>query len=256
MPLTGGIFYNSKAMKIPVIFNMASMPSRIKCLEDTVNSILPQCDKLNIYLNNFQVETPQFLKHNKIKVFRSENEAGDLGDVGKFWCCESWSDAYIFTIDDKYIYAPDYAKKMIECIEKYGRKAVIACHGRLIKPNCISYYMDVKEMFTLGGNVPDDIFSHELGTGCMALHTDTFTFTLDIFTYTNMTDILASMALQKAGIPILIMKHQLGWVRVSPKCDQVYSIHNFYNRNDNIQTKLINSFKWKINKCNVAQLIS
>jgi hypothetical protein len=229
---------------------MATIPSRVKPLEDCIKSILPQCDKLNIYLNNFGSKpTPPYLKHPKIIVFRSEDEAGDIGDVGKFYCCEEWKDCYAFTVDDKYIYASDYASRLIATIEKYGRKAVISCHGRLIKPNCVSYYMDPLAQFNLGGEVKEDTFVHECGTGCMALHTDTFRFTLDMFPFTNMSDILAGIALQKENMPILIMAHKQGWIWFSPKCDNVYSIHNFCNRSDTIQTKTVNEFQWKINTC-------
>jgi len=239
---------------IPVIFNMATIPERIRPLGDCIKSILPQCDKLNIYLNNYKdIATPIFLNNPKITVYRSENEVGDIGDVGKFYCCEEWKDTYVFTVDDKYIYAADYAKRLIDTIEKYGRKAVISCHGRLIKPNCTSYYFDPEEQFNLGGEVKEDIFVHECGTGCMAFHTDTFQFKLSMFGYTNMSDILAGIALQKANVPILIMAHKQGWVWFSPKCNNVYSIHNFLNRKDTIQTDMVNEFKWKINTCAIIK---
>lgn len=229
---------------------MATIPQRVKPLEDCIKSILPQCDHLNIYLNNFEKQqTPAYLVHPKITVFRSEEEVGDIGDVGKFYCCEEWENCYIFTVDDKYVYAQDYTKRLIETIEKYGRKAVVSCHGRLIKPNCKSYYMDPAQQFNLGGEVKEDTFVHECGTGCMAFHTDTFQFKLSMFNYTNMTDILAGIALQKVNVPILIMAHEQGWVWFSRKCDNVYSIHNFLNRADHIQTRIVNEFSWKINTC-------
>lgn len=236
-------------MKVPVIFNMATMPSRVRPLQDTINSLLPQADEINIYLNGYQTPTPTFLNHPKIKVYRSETEACNIGDVGKFYTCETWKNCYAFTVDDKYIYPPDYAQRLIETIERYGRKAVVSCHGRTIKPNCTSYYNEPETMFCLGGEVAEDTFAHELGTGCMALHTDTFKFTLDIFTHTNMSDVLASISLQKANVPILIMGHKYQWVRTSPKCDQVYSIHNFLNKADQFVTNIVNAFTWKINTC-------
>jgi hypothetical protein len=109
--------------------------------------------------------------------------------------------------------------------------------------------MEPAEKFNLGGEVKDDTFVHECGTGCMALHTDTFRFTLDMFTFTNMSDILAGIAIQKQSVPIVIMAHKQGWTWFSSKCDNVYSIHNFLNQADAIQTKTINEFKWTIFTC-------
>lgn len=229
---------------------MASIPERVYALEESVASILPQCDELNIYLNNWK-EVPAYLKHPKIKVFKSQDEVGDLGDVGKFYCCESWKKAYIFTVDDKLIYPSDYTQKMIVCIEKYNRKAVISCHGRMIKKNCFSYYHDPLKQFNAVGNVTRDEFVHEMGTGVMAFHTDTIApgLTLEAFPYKNMTDILMGMELQRRKIPMVIMAHQAYWIGISNKMDHYYSIHNIMNKKDQWITKYVNDFNWEVRKC-------
>lgn len=229
---------------------MASIPERIYALEESVASILPQCDVFNVYLNNWK-DTPKFLKHPKINVFRSQTEIGDLGDVGKFYCCESWKDAYIFTVDDKLIYPKDYATKMIATIEKYKRKAVISCHGRLIKKNCKSYYWEPLAQFNAVGKVAQDEFVHELGTGVMAFHTDTIApgLTLEAFPYKNMTDILMGMEMQRRKIPMLVAAHQACWIGISNKMDHYYSIHNIMNKKDGWITEYVNAFNWEVRKC-------
>jgi hypothetical protein len=228
---------------------MAVIPQRIMPVEDTIASIVPQCDILNIYLNSFQIPTPRCFNNPKIKVYRSENEVGDIGDVGKFYRHDTWRDCYVFTIDDKYIYPPDYVWVMTDCIEKYNRRAVISCHGRMIKPKCRSYYLDPGEMFSLLADVKKDIFVHELGTGCMAFHSDTFKVDFEMFPYTNMSDILLSMEMQNKNIPLLVMGHSRKWIKLSPKADQQYSIHSFFNQCDQLQTELVNGFDWKIRTC-------
>ncbi len=228
-------------------FHMATIPPRIEALKDSIPSVINQCSHLYIYLNNFNGYIPKILKHKNITVFLSENHLGDLGDVGKFFLCDSWDPGYHFTVDDKLIYPPGYSFYMISKIEQYKRKAAISLHGRNFhRRRCKSYYFDIKDQFNcfLGAS---EQFVHEIGTGVMAFHTDTFTPSLDWFPYINMTDILISIALQKLSIPMLIADFKRGYIRRSDRHDDIYSIHHQCNRKDTLQTKIVNSVNWKIN---------
>jgi len=237
-------------MREKVTFNMATMPPRIPALADSIPSIINQCDVLNIYLNDFEDdEIPAILRHPKIKLFRSQHEIGNLGDVGKFYFCNTWTEGYVFTVDDKIIYPRNYVAEHIAAIERYGRKAVVSCHGRLLKSPCRSYYHDPAAFYGVLGTIITDTFAHELGTGAMAFHVDTVKASMDDFPYINMTDIYFSMKLQRKGIPILIRKHFRGDFRLSTKHDEHHSIHNTFNKDDSFQTEVVNGFEWKINRC-------
>jgi len=227
---------------------MASMPVRIDSLAETVRSILPQCDILNIYLNDYR-HIPEYLNHEKIKVFMSDQHNGDLGDVGKFFRCNTWKDDYIFTVDDKLIYPSNYSEVMIRAIETYGRKAVISLHGRMLKPVTKSYYHDAQRYFRCLDHVMEDTFAHVLGTGVMAFHGSLFKVKLQHFKSTNMSDIWMSIALQKAGIPILILKHRAGWIKISRRQDNRLSISAQCSSNDKPQTDAVNSVKWQVFTC-------
>ena len=227
---------------------MATMPPRIEALKESITSILPQCDLIYIYLNDFE-DVPSFLIHPKIICYRSQDEMGDMGDVGKFYNCEQWVEGYHFTVDDKLIYPSDYTRRMIATVDLYDMKAVISCHGRLLKPNCRSYYFDASQFFGCLRRLSIDTFAHELGTGVMCFHSSTFKPDLSMFPTINMTDIWVSLALQKKEIPILIRAHQRAWIGISTRHDDNYSIHAMCNQKDEYQTQVVNSFKWKVNKC-------
>jgi len=233
-----------------VSFNMATMPQRVVALEDTVKTISPQCDELNIYLNNFD-HTPDFLIHKKINVFRSQDHLGDMGDVGKFYKVASQK-GYIFTVDDKILYPPDYVIQMVDTIERTNRKAAISNHGRNFFKNrpSTSYYFDIESQFSYLVTYPFT-FVHEIGTGVLAFHNDMCTATLDWFPNSNMTDIYFSIECQKRGIPLVIHPHKAGWLKLGTKHDESYSIHAFCNRSDEFQTKVVNDFKWQILTCKV-----
>ena len=234
---------------------MATMPPRVEALKDSIPTILPQCDKLFVYLNSFNGNIPDILKHPKIVLFESEKEFdgdGNLGDVGKFYGCDDWEPGYHFTVDDKLIYPESYAVDMIKNIEKYGRKAIVSLHGRTFftTRQCKSYYFDVERFFGCLQCHPEQ-FVHEIGTGVMAFHTDTIRVSMDFFPKINMTDILLSVELQKLKIPMLLGAHKQGYIRISTRHDDTYSIHAQCNRKDKPQTDLVNSIKWQINTCPV-----
>ena len=230
-----------------IIFNMATMPIRVNSLQETVKSVINQCDELNIYLNEWSF-VPEFLIDEKINIFRSQEHSGDLGDVGKFFTCDDWN-GYIFTIDDKIIYPHDYVEKMIRAIETYKRKAFISLHGRLVKPKCSSYYHDYDKAFRCLDYQRDTIFGHVLGTGVMAFHSSLFKVKLSHFKSTNMSDIWMSIALQKAKIPVVLLQHNAGWIRLSRKQDNRFSISASCSFNDKPQTNTVNSIKWKTFSC-------
>jgi len=234
-----------------VIFNMATMPSRLVALRDTVNSILPQCDELHIYLNGFD-DIPDFLVHPKISAYLDRFHLGDLGDVGKFYKVAEQK-GYIFTVDDKILYPPDYVLQMAETIERTNRKAVVSNHGRNFHTHrpSKSYYFDIAKGFSYMLEYPLT-FVHEIGTGVLAYHSDTLTAPLDWFPYTNMTDIYFSLECQKRGIPLIIHPHSKGWLKLGVKHDEQVSIHASCNRCDDFQTKVINDFNWEVLTCHVS----
>lgn len=234
------------------IFNMATMPSRIESLRDTVASILPQADKLNIYLNDFD-KVPDFLKHQKINAMLSKDYYNDLGDVGKFLFLENIpEDAWIFTVDDKFQYPGNYAAYLISKLEKYGRQIITSLHGRNFwtdRPSN-SYYFDCENFYGCLQHHPEDKWVHEIGTGVMACHSSLlkkYGCNLDIYKRINMTDIYFSMWAQQHKIPMLVAGHNKGYLKIILKHDDRYSIHAMCNTNDKIHTDTINAVKWTIN---------
>jgi hypothetical protein len=228
-----------------IICNMATMPSRTASLAQAVESIIHQCDELHIYLNDFD-DVPDFLQNNpKVKSYLSKYFLDDLGDVGKFFRCDSWK-GYVFTLDDDIIYPADYCRQMITAIERYQRKAVITCHGRKFRDMPVkSYYHNNAETFVFYGGTIEDKVIHIPGTGVMAFHSDTLQLSLNHFQTSNMADIWMALHLQKHNIPAIVIKHLTKWIRKSNLSDAEYSIYYYCHMDDQVQTDLVNSIKWQ-----------
>lgn len=234
----------SNHMKDLVIATMATMPSRINALQEAVQSLIPQVDELHIYLNEFD-SVPEFLKKNhKLHIYRSQECAGDLGDVGKFHISGNIK-GYHFPVDDDIIYPNDYVVKMIDQAEKHKRKYVIGLHGRIFgKLPVKTYYHGHTEAFRALGEVKEDVFVHVTGMGTCCYHTDTFKIGLEDFETTNMTDVWFSVKANNCKIPILLIKHKNAWLKESKKYNVQQSIYVNCHRDDPVQTKAVNETKW------------
>jgi len=230
--------------KDKVIASMATMPCRVNSLFETVNSLLPQVTELHVYLNEFD-NVPAFLNNPKIKVYRSQDEVGDLGDVGKFYTAAKIK-GYHFTVDDDLIYPADYVSTLIEQIEKHNRKYIVGLHGRIFDKFPIkSYYYDHEQAFSCLRSVLSNVFVHVTGTGACAYHTDTFNISVDCFKTMNMSDIWFSKKANDDNISLLVLKHERGWIRESKKYNRAETIYNNCNRIDTVQTDIMNKTQWR-----------
>lgn len=235
--------------KNKVTFNLASIPSRIDSLHETILSVLPQADFINVYLNDF-AHIPEFLYHPKIKYFKSQDEVGDLGDAGKFYCVDEL-EGYIFTIDDDLIYPSNYVETMIAHIERFNRKAVITCHGRLFNHGrpIESIYRDFSAVFACTRST-NESFIHMPGTGVTAFHADTCRPGLCVFEASNMADVWLAIYCQRNAIPVFCLSHPSKWIKESKRYDRNYTIWNFCHGDDSFQTEQINKINnWQLFTC-------
>jgi len=226
-----------------IIAGMATIAGRLESMKEAVASLLPQVDKLYIMLNGYD-KVPEFLKHSKIQAFTDITNS--LGDAGKFISLHE--KGYLLFCDDDIIYPADYARTMISAIEETDRKAIITIHGRQFKTFPVkSYYHDNSIRVSCLNTQPLKQYLHVPGTGVTAFHSSAIKLGMNDFKSCNMADIWLGVAAQKQAVPIVSIPHQKGWIKMSRKYDESYSIYSMVNRKDEYQTSIVNSIKWKLN---------
>jgi FkbM family methyltransferase len=193
-----------------VTASMATMPSRTAILEQTVASLLPQVDRLNIYLNNFE-SVPAFLNDPRIVIARSQ-EHGDQRDNGKFFFAERLAEGYHFTVDDDIVYPPDYVATTIAKIEQYDRRAAIGVHGLNLADPLESYTVG-REMFHFKYAVERDQFVQLVGTGTLAYHTSTLRVSMADLKTTGMADLWFAIRAREHGVPLIVQARTKNWLR-------------------------------------------
>ena len=157
------------------ILNVASH-NRIESLVKSLESIIDQCDVINVTLNSHDGDIPEILYHDKINLILSDNS---LGDAMKFYMLDK-SDGYFLTIDDDLIYPPNYVEYMITKCKEYGNTRVMTLHGRNFSSFPItSYYRSATERYACLNTVNKNVLVQFGGTGVMCFHTELFKVGID-----------------------------------------------------------------------------
>lgn len=231
--------------KKKVVAYMATFPARKAVIGQAIQSLINQVDAIVIWANHYTDEDADQLSmtSDKLHVFTSKHTEPetDLGCVGKFALCESWS-GYVLTVDDDFLYPDNYVSTVLEAVDRYEKKAVISVHGRRVSIPTVNYYTDKGEFFQCTKTVSKDEPVDIVGTGVMAFHTDAIKPLLkfsEVFTHTNMSDISFSIAMKKAGIPIMVIAHSEGWLKAIP---QQVSIGARTKLDCQLESELINQY--------------
>jgi hypothetical protein len=218
-----------------VTASMASMPSREPLLRQTVASMLPQVDALNVYLNGYE-STPSWIIHDKVQVIHSR-DFGDLRDNGKFFFLDALLHGYHFTIDDDIVYPPDYVQKCVLKIEQYRRQAIVGVHG-VILANPFVRFMQGRTVSHFKRGTSRDAFVNLLGTGTTAYHTDTLGLSFADFPQPGMADVWLAIAAKRQRVPMVAIARPDQWLKPLAEADDD-SLYSAAQRDDQVQTQAI-----------------
>lgn len=193
-----------------VVGGIASFPPREESLKKVVDSILPQLDELYVYLNEYS-KIPDFLKNKKIRVFTSQEEAGDLRDNGKFFNLLNIENAYVFTFDDDLLYPSDYVSKLIHYIEVLNRNCIVGVHG-VIFPEEKLTALDQRTVFYFRKKHQGN-FVDLLGTGTTAWHSSVFSPSLVDFKTKGVCDLHFAAQACRKNVPMFSVPREQNWLR-------------------------------------------
>jgi hypothetical protein len=208
---------------------------RIESLVKTLESIIDQCDVLNVVLNSEINEIPKILLDDKINLVFSDNS---YGDAMKFLFLEE-SEGYYLTIDDDIIYPPNYVEFMISRCKDYNNSRVITLHGRSFgKFPILSYYKSANERYSCFQELKKNVAVQFGGTGVMCFHTSLLKLPLKYFQYPNMADVWIGKHCMENKIEIYCIRHEGNFIKYM---DQKTTIHGSYSGNDSLQSKVVNS---------------
>lgn len=223
----------------PVVAAVATTPDRVPMLEKMVASILPQVNRLYVYLNGHE-SIPNCCKHERITVEHS-NDHGNLTDSGKFFWADKVEGFYL-TCDDDIVYPADYVETLVQHLEARDRKAVVTLHGRVFPERMPvkSYYKDkrIRLLHNQHSQALDEVV-HVGGSGVMAFHTSVFKVSLLDFKAPRMADIWVSRAALEQGLPVVCLRRPEKWLKLL-ESEGIFRT----TTDDSVQTDAVNEVSW------------
>ena len=189
---------------------MAAVPWRMDVLETVISSLLPQVDRLNVYLNSWEI-TPGFLAHPKINAVRSQEATGDLGAAGKFFWCGKIKGIHL-TVDDDIMYPSDYVETILSGMKR-NKKCIVTFHGSILKTK---KYREKELLSHFAKHTAEDIPVSVGGTGVMAYYSKDIAFSLDAFQSNLWADGWIAIQAKRENIPIIALKHDEDWLKPLP----------------------------------------
>lgn len=217
-----------------VVAGMATMPSRLESFELAINSILPQVDRLFLFLDRF--ETPYVSADPRVVVLTSDI-FGDLRANGKLMGLSmAGPDAYYFCVDDDIIYPPDYVRTMLGYLSEHDNSAVAAVHSSILKPDLTNYVKD-RFIYHRSGKLDRATEVHVAGTCTTAFHTGILEFDVREWETTNKVDLNFALECSRRRIAIHSIPRERGWIKCIDE-HQPDSIYAGLRNNDTVQTEL------------------
>lgn len=211
-----------------IVAGLATIPNRILQVHNTIQSLLPQVDKINLSLNNY-TDIPEVFKHDKIDAQLTQGT-----DEQKFRKVEG--DIYL-ACDDDLIYPTNYVELIKQKLERFE---IVSFHGRNFHSFPIqSYYKSKCSKYRCLDKVAQDIQVQFAGTGCMAFKPERFMLTLKDLPRKYMADIQVAIEAKKAGIYPVCLAHESGWIQYQEVPNTIY---DRFKNDDFEQTALVNKY--------------
>ncbi|WP_282266841.1 FkbM family methyltransferase [Stenotrophomonas sp. PS02298] len=220
----------------PIIAFMASFPPRLEKLKLAVASILPQVDRLYIYLNGFD-SVPQFLKDERIVV---KTGGKDLRDNGKIFHMANSPEGYYLTVDDDIAYPPDYCEVLVRAVERYDRKAVVGVHGVTLAQPFVKYFSPDRTVYSFKHVLHKDVRVNLLGTGTVAFHSATIRPQLNQFESTGMADVWMAILAKAGSVPMISVARPANWLQpILMAGEGDTTLYDEFRENDSAQTEAL-----------------
>jgi len=191
---------------------MATVAGNDVAMRAAVMSLLPQVDKLFLYLNGFR-EIPAFLKKFDKIVCHLDEDGTRFGDAGKFWGLEQVNDAIYMTCDDDILYPVDYTARMVEELAQTGGRGILCVHGSLLlQPMSNFYAQGARSVFHFAQDLIRRRRIHVSGTGTCVFHSGTVRMKLTDFEHRNMADIWLTKYAEENDIPRYVIPRRAAWL--------------------------------------------
>jgi hypothetical protein len=183
---------------LPRVGGMSSIPSRANNLAKVLAAILPQVDRLHLFLHGY-TEVPMTVRHPKI-IPELAKANHPYRASGKFFgLLNEHRPCLYFTFDDDIIYSAGHVTRLERALVKRDGKAVVGIHGVRFRPPYARYTQGRK----LYHFTRQQFFDHQVdqvGMGTSAFLTSRFSFDPVKWPHGDMDDLMIAIEAEQQGL--------------------------------------------------------
>lgn len=219
------------------IGGMATMPTRAHTLLKAMETILPQVDRLYLFLDKYE-DVPATLPADPKLVPLLPARFGPLAAEGKFLGLELLTEPGLyFCFDDDIYYPPIYVKSMTLALRRHHFRALVGVHGTVFRPPHQSYLRDRRTLhFHAGRSL--DCHVDELGTGTLAFHTGCVQLKPRTWLHHGMADLMVAIEAVQQRIPRIAVRRPASFLRAIEQ-NQSDSLWRGLQKDDHRQTAIM-----------------
>lgn len=222
-----------------IIGGLATMPSRRATAPTAIASILPNVDRLYLYLDQWD-EVPSFAIHKKIEVIW-QPEAPSIGANGKLLgLLESDAADYYLCFDDDLKYPRYFASVLLAQLKCFKKPTVIGIHGSRLHrlPKLTSYREDRQVFHCSKANMFPKCLDVVATNGC-AFRVRDLSFDVRQWSAINRVDLSMALEAETQGVTPMLACKPSRFVHILAEV-QADSIYSALLKNDTEQTHLAN----------------
>ena len=188
---------------LPRVGGLASIPTRASDLAEVLGHILPQVDRLHLFLHGYPA-VPAAADHPKILVHLAPADTPYRAS-GKFYGLTREPDPCIyFGFDDDIRYFKGHVDRLVAALGRYGGNTIVGLHGTSYRGEPVNFLRRhrvyrFQRGYALARTV--DI----LGTGTVGFLTEHLRFDPTLWPHGDMDDIMVAIEAERRGMPRIVI---------------------------------------------------
>ena len=197
--------------KLPLVGSIATMPTRAGTFPNALASILPQVDRLYVFLDGFG-EVPGFLraqaKCHPVILAAPDN----LHASSRFLAPAMFGeDAVILIFDDDILYPPGYVATLVAALAERA-STLVGYHAARFQPPHASYVRD-RQILPFNRETKQIFPVHELGCGTLGFRSADFAPDPHTWLHHDMDDLYVAAEACRADLDLESLPRPPRWIR-------------------------------------------
>ncbi len=216
---TAGRSRRSELASLPRVGGLASIPSRAADLARVLDRIVPQVERLHLFLHGYDAIPPEAQHPRIIPVLAPRTHPYRAS--GKFYGLSQEAAPCLYVcFDDDILYPPDYVARIARALIRHDGDAVVGFHGFRHLPPFESYIRD-RRPYYFGHRLLFETQVDELGAGTMGFVSSRLPIDPPNWKYGDTDDLSIAIEAERLGLKRLSLprprRHLRGIRRHQPE---------------------------------------